>query len=52
MWTIMVWLYQLQASSPKYIVMAALTTAAVPTLLVFLLAQKVILRGVLVPIEK
>lgn len=52
MWTIMVWLYQLQASSPRYVVMAALTVAAVPTLLVFLFAQKVILRGILVPVEK
>ena len=52
MWTIMVWLYQLQATAPPYLVMAGLVVAAVPTLLVFLFAQNVILKGILVPIEK
>jgi multiple sugar transport system permease protein len=49
MWTLMVWLYDLQASAPQYVIMAALTLAALPTLVVFLLAQKVILRGIILP---
>lgn len=49
MWTLMVWLYNLQDTAPQYVIMAALTLAAIPTLLVFLLAQKVILRGIILP---
>lgn len=52
MWTIMVWLYQLQISAPQYITMAALTVAALPTLLVFVLAQNVIMRGIIIPSYK
>lgn len=49
MWTMMVWLYNLQDTAPQYVIMAALTLAALPTLVVFLLAQKVILRGIILP---
>ena len=50
MWTLMVWLYELQSSgAPMYVMMAALTLAAVPTLLAFLLAQNVIMKGVILP---
>lgn len=49
MWTLMVWLYNMQDTSPPYVVMAALTLAAIPTLLVFLAAQKVIMRGIILP---
>lgn len=49
MWTLMVTLYNLQATAPQYVIMAALTLAALPTLVVFLLAQKVILRGIVLP---
>lgn len=49
MWTLMVWLYDLQSSAPTYEIMAALTLAALPTLLVFLFAQKIILRGIILP---
>jgi multiple sugar transport system permease protein len=50
MWTLMVWLYELQSSgAPMYVMMAALTLAALPTLLVFVLAQNVIMRGVILP---
>ncbi len=52
-WTLMVWIYQLQSSgAPKAVVMAALTLAAVPTLLVFLCAQRVIMRGIVLPGER
>lgn len=49
MWTLMVWLYDLQDKAPQYVIMAALTLAALPILLVFLAAQKVILRGIILP---
>ncbi|HET6645453.1 MAG TPA: carbohydrate ABC transporter permease [Fimbriimonadales bacterium] len=52
MWTITVWIYQLQSRAPKGVLMAALTLAAIPTLLVFLAAQRVILRGIILPGEK
>ena len=40
MWTLMVWLYELQSSgAPMYVMMAALTLAALPTLLVVCLAD-------------
>lgn len=49
MWTLMVWLYQLQATAPQYVTMAALTVAAIPTLIVFIFAQNVIMRGIIIP---
>lgn len=49
MWTMMVWLYELQITAPKYITMAALSVAALPTLLVFIFAQNVIMRGIILP---
>ena len=52
MWTLMVWIYQLQNTAPKAVVMAALTLAAIPTLFVFLLAQRTIMRGIVLPSER
>ena len=52
MWTLMVWLYQLQQYSHQAVTFAALLVASLPTFLVFLLAQRVILRGIVIPIEK
>lgn len=52
MWTIMVWIYQLQNVAPKSVMMAALTLAAIPTLVVFLAAQRVIMRGIVLPGER
>jgi multiple sugar transport system permease protein len=52
MWTLMVWIYQLQNTAPKAVVMAALTLAAIPTLLVFLLAQRTIMKGIVLPSER
>lgn len=52
MWTIMVWLYQLQQQSGQPVVYGALLVAAIPTLLVFLLCQRVILRGIIFPTEQ
>lgn len=52
MWTLMVWIYQLQSIAPKAVMMAAITLAALPTLVVFLLAQRVIMRGIVLPGER
>lgn len=52
MWTLMVWVYQLQTTAPKAVVMAALALAALPTLIVFLFAQRVIMRGIVLPGER
>ena len=50
MWTLMVWIYELQSSgAPMYVMMAALTLAALPTLLVFVLTQNVIMKGIILP---
>ncbi|MGB9586632.1 MAG: carbohydrate ABC transporter permease [Armatimonadota bacterium] len=52
MWTLMVWLFQLQAWAPQFLVYAGLVLAAIPTLLVFIFCQNVIMRGVIIPTEK
>ena len=52
MWTLMVWIYQLQTTAPKAVVMAALALAALPTLVVFLAAQRVIMKGIVLPGER
>ena len=52
MWTLMVWLFQLHTQVPPYVVNASLVIAAIPTFLIFLLCQNVILRGIIVPVEK
>jgi multiple sugar transport system permease protein len=52
MWTLMVWLYQLQQRSGPAVLYASLIIAAVPTFAVFMLCQRVILRGIVVPVEK
>lgn len=49
MWTMMVWLYELQITAPKYITMSALTLAAIPTLLIFVFCQNIIMRGIIIP---
>ncbi len=52
MWTIMPWLYQLQQRSGQGVIFASLIIAAVPTFLIFTVCQKVIMRGIVVPVEK
>lgn len=49
MWTLMVFLYQLQAVQPFGVQMAALVIAALPTLAVFTVVQNIILRGIVLP---
>lgn len=52
MWTLMVWLYQLQQTYGPGVQNAAYVLAAIPTLLAFLLAQRHILKGIVIPTEK
>ena len=52
-WTLMVWIYELGSSgAPQYIMMAAAVLATIPTLLVFLLAQNTIMKGIILPSYK
>lgn len=53
MWTLMVFIYQLQtAGAPRAVLMAAFTLAAIPTILIFLACQRVIMRGIVLPGER
>ncbi len=52
MWTLMVWIYQLQTQAHPAVVYASLVIAAIPTFLIFALCQNVIMRGIVVPTEK
>ena len=52
MWTMMVYLYQLQQTSSQAVGFAALIIAAIPTLLVFIFCQNIIIKGIVVPSEK
>lgn len=47
-----VWLHQFQQSAPTSAVFASIMIASIPTLVVFLLTQKTIMRGIAVPAEK
>jgi ABC-type glycerol-3-phosphate transport system permease component len=49
MWTLMVFLYEFQQNYPNYLVMASLVISSIPTLLVFIFCQNIILRGIVVP---
>ena len=52
-WTIAVWTYQFsQTAAAPYTVMAAFVINSLPVLLVFLLCQKVILKGIILPTMK
>ena len=52
MWTLMVWLFQMQQFSHPSVVYASLVIAAIPTLLIFLLCQNLIMRGIVVPVDR
>jgi multiple sugar transport system permease protein len=52
MWTLMVFLYQLQYRGHMGLTFAALLVAAIPTFLVFVFCQNIIIRGIVVPVEK
>ena len=52
MWTMMVHIYQLGQRSSMGVKFAALVVAAIPTFIVFVFCQKIIIRGIVVPTEK
>ena len=53
MWTLMVWLYQFNTQNPSQPLMfAAIVVASIPTLLVFISCQRIILRGIVIPSMK
>ena len=54
MWTLMVFLQQFQTEMKlhPYLVMSSLVLAAIPTVIVFLSAQKVLMKGIVVPTMK
>ena len=52
MWTLMVWLFQFQSIAHQSVIYASLVIAAIPTLLVFIFCQNLIIRGIIVPVEK
>ncbi len=55
MWTISVWMfqfYQQVGSTEPYLATAGMVLASLPTLLVFVFCQKLILRGIVIPTMK
>ena len=52
MWTIMPWLYQMQQRSGQGIIFTALVLASIPTFIIFVLCQNLIMKGIVVPVEK
>lgn len=52
MWTLMVWIYQLQQGAGAGIVYASILLTAIPTVLVYLFTQNMIMRGIIVPTDK
>jgi ABC-type glycerol-3-phosphate transport system permease component len=52
MWTLMPWLFQLQQHATQGVIFASLLIAAVPTFLIFVFCQNIIMRGIVVPVEK
>jgi len=52
MWLISVWLFQFQQRAGTPAVYASVLVASIPTLLIFLFAQRTIMRGIVVPTEK
>ena len=51
-WTIMVYIYEMRQGAATPVVYASLIITAIPTLLVFITCQNIILRGLVVPSEK
>lgn len=51
MWTLMVWLFEMQSWAPTYMVMAGLCITSIPTLFVFMFAQRTIMRGIIIPVQ-
>jgi multiple sugar transport system permease protein len=52
MWLLSVWLFQFQQQANSSTVFASILIAAIPTLVMFLLCQNIIMRGIVIPTEK
>ena len=52
MWTLTVWLYQLRMWAGLSVRYASLLVAAIATFIIFVFCQKIIMRGIVVPVEK
>ena len=54
MWTIAVWMYQASTwwNNSPWIVSAGFVIVSIPTMLVFIFCQKIILRGIIIPSMK
>ncbi len=52
MWTLMVHIYELMQRASSSVGYAALVIAAIPTLLVFIFFQNIIIKGIVIPMEK
>jgi len=52
MWTMMVFLQQMETWASQPIQFAAFVLASIPTLIVFITCQRVIMRGIILPTEK
>ena len=52
MWTLMVWIFQLQMGAPQPVVLTSVLITAIPTFIVFVFCQNIIIRGIVVPVEK
>ena len=52
MWTLMVWIFQLQSVAHQSVVYASLVIGAIPTFLIFVFCQGIIMKGIVVPTEK
>ena len=52
MWTLMVWIFQLQSQAHSAVVYASIVLAAIPTFAVFVFCQNLIIRGIVIPTEK
>lgn len=52
MWTLMVFLYQFLQTYGNFMIMASIVVTAIPILVVFVLCQRVILRGIVIPTFK
>ena len=52
MWTLMVHIYELMQRASLSVGYAALTIAAIPTLAVFVFFQNLIIKGIVIPMEK
>jgi multiple sugar transport system permease protein len=52
MWTIMVYIYQLRQSVDTPVVYASLLLTAIPTMVIFVTCQNMILKGIVVPSDK